>query len=117
MRELMLWCAVLVLPAWAEPPHAGTFKLTHWSLNGVAGEPSLPELTLKPDGDYSFGTAKGRWSCDADAGLTLKGPYAHWGRARIRSGGDELVFDYTRGGAHFEVVMTREPEGTAQASR
>ncbi|MFT3841943.1 MAG: hypothetical protein QM723_33435 [Myxococcaceae bacterium] len=116
-------CAFVVLPAWAqsapkrEPlsktPHPGTYKLTRWSLNGNPAEPTLPTLTLKADGEYAFGTAKGQWRVE-DTGVALLGPYSHWGNATVRASGDELVFAYTRGAAHFEVVMTREGE---QASR
>jgi len=97
-------------------PHYGTFKMTHWSINGSAAEPTVPMLTLKPEGEYTFGGAKGRWSFDG-TGVNLLGPYAHWGCAKLRANGDELVFDYTRGVAHFEVVLTREADPPAQALR
>jgi hypothetical protein len=123
MRALALLCAVVLTPAWGqsrEPlrkaPHLGTYKLSHWSLNGVASEPSVPVLTLKAEGEYAFGNAKGQWKSDEN-GVTLFGAYSHWGIAKVRSGGDELAFDYTRGGAHFEVVLTREAEPPAQAAR
>lgn len=126
MRALALVCAFVVLPAWAqsapkrEPlsktPRLGTYKLTHWSLNGTQAEPSLPALTLKADGEYAWGIAKGQWRVGT-TGVELLGPYSHWGAGTVRASGDELVFDYTRGGAHFEVVMTREGDPPAQASR
>lgn len=89
-------------------PRLGTFKATHWSINGVEATPTVPMLKLEPGGDYRFGGAKGQWSID-EGGVGLSGPYAHWGHARVRADGNELVFEYGRGSMRFEVVMTREP--------
>jgi hypothetical protein len=106
------WVSLAIVPIRKEPPprrepRLGTFKVTHWSINGAEANPSVPELTLKAEGGYQFGGATGTWNSD-EGGVALFGPYAHWGRAGVRADGNELVFAFGRGGMRFEVVMTRE---------
>ena len=78
------------------------FEIASVNVLGEDTEPSLPRLTLYPDGRYRLGPHAGRYERD-EGGVLLDGVAEHWGRGAYTVDSEGLVFRFRRGPLIYEV--------------
>lgn len=92
------------------------FRAVSITIDGAEAAPTFAPLELAADGKYRLGTANGRFERD-DAGLSLDGVPAQWGRGALSLSGEALTFRFLRGSVRWEVKYERATQTDAVAAR
>lgn len=86
---------------------AEAFEVASITIRGARAANTFARLVLFPDGRYTLGGARGRYTRD-ERGVTLDG-VPGWGRAAYTLEGDGLVFRFERGPLDYEVRYQQVP--------
>jgi hypothetical protein len=94
---------------------AGSYENTRALVNGAPADPLFGALTVRDDGRFSLGQARGSWN-SADGRLELTTIAPLWGYPEVTRGGDRLTFRFVRDSLVWEIVFEHALEGAEEVA-
>lgn len=86
----------------------GRYRLSSIAVNGARAALAYPDLELRDDGSYRFGSVSGHWHTDSlfdSLKVELGEKYTSWGPAD--ADGQRLTFRFGTGGRQFVISYAR----------
>lgn len=84
--------------------YLGRYRLSSIAVNGTRAAMAYPDLELRGDGSYRFGSVSGSWHRDPH-GVALGEKYTSWGPAD--ADGQRLTFRFGKADRQFVVSYLR----------